>query len=328
MSPAFSKLTKVLIGATVAASTATAAFADAAYPSRPVKLVVSQAPGGSSDTIARLWAEHAGKALGGTIVVENKPGGGGIIAAQNALNAPADGYTLLYGSVSLMVLNQFTYKPLPYNPEKDFTGVAMLTTVPIVLSANPATGITSLQQLTERAKAAPGKLNFASAGLGNSTHLAVELVNDALGISMTHIPYKGEADGVMATMGGQTELMGVVYGTALPHIKAKKLNALAVLSPQRPSELPDVPTLSELGIKGFDSMGWSAVVARSGTPADIIEKLNKATEAFHKNPEVQAKLKTMGVIPVSGPASLVMETTVRDAKAWGPTLEKLNLSAK
>lgn len=328
MSPAFSKLTKVLIGATVAASTATAAFADAAYPSRPVKLVVSQAPGGSSDTIARLWAEHAGKALGGTIVVENKPGGGGIIAAQNALNAPADGYTLLYGSVSLMVLNQYTYKPLPYNPEKDFTGVAMLTTVPIVLSANPATGITSLQQLTERAKAAPGKLNFASAGLGNSTHLAVELVNDALGISMTHIPYKGEADGVMATMGGQTELMGVVYGTALPHIKAKKLNALAVLSPQRPSELPDVPTLSELGIKGFDSMGWSAVVARSGTPADIIEKLNKATEAFHKNPEVQAKLKTMGVIPVSGPASLVMETTVRDAKAWGPTLEKLNLSAK
>lgn len=328
MSSAFSKFTKVLIGATVAASTATAAFADAAYPNRPVKLIVSQAPGGSSDTIARLWAEHAGKALGGTIVVENKPGGGGIIAAQNALNAPADGYTLLYGSVSLMVLNQFTYKPLPYNPEKDFTGVAMLTTVPIVLSANPATGITSLQQLTERAKAAPGKLNFASAGLGNSTHLAVELVNDALGISMTHIPYKGEADGVMATMGGQTELMGVVYGTALPHIKAKKLNALAVLSPQRPSELPDVPTLSELGIKGFDSMGWSAVVARSGTPADIIEKLNKATEAFHKNPEVQAKLKTMGVIPVSGPASLVMETTVRDAKAWGPTLEKLNLSAK
>jgi len=293
-----------------------------------VRLVVSQAPGGSSDTIARLWAEHAGKAIGATIVVENKPGAGGLIAAQNALNAPADGYTLLLGSVSLMVLNQFTYKPLPYSPEKDFVGVSMLTTVPFVLSANPATGIKTLKDLTEKAKAAPGKLNFASAGLGNSTHLAVELVDNALGISMTHIPYKGEADGVLATIGGQTEVMAPVYGTALPHIKNHKLNPLAVLAPQRTPELPDVPTLGELGVKGFDNMGWSAVVARAGTPADIVEKLNKATQAFHKSPDVQAKLKSMGVIPLSGPAALVMETTVRDAKAWGPTLEALNLSAK
>lgn len=328
MSQALSKLSKILIGATVAATTATAAFAQAGYPNRPVKLIVSQAPGGSSDTIARMWAEHAGKALGGTIVVENKPGAGGLIAAQNALNSPADGYTLLFGSVSLMVLNQFTYKPLPYNPEKDFTGVAMLTTVPFVLSTNPATGIKTLKELTEKAKAAPGKINFASAGLGNSTHLAVELLADAAGISMTHIPYKGEADGVMATIGGQTEVMAPVYGTALPHIKSGKLNPLAVLSPQRMADLPDLPTLGELGIKGFDNMGWSAVVARAGTPADIVEKLNKATESFHSNPTVQAKLKSMGVIPVSGPSTLVMETTLRDAKAWGPTLEKLNLSAK
>ena len=304
------------------------AHAQGAYPERPIRLVVSQAPGGSSDTIARLWAEHAGKAIGGTIVVENKPGGGGIIAAQNALNQPADGYTLLYGSVSLMVLNRFTYKPLPYDPEKDFTGVAMLTTVPFVLSTNPATGIKTLKQLTERAKAAPGKLNFASAGLGNSTHLAVELLSSTLGISMTHIPYKGEADGVMATIGGQVEVMAPVYGTALPHIKSGKLNALAVLSPQRTPELPDVPTASELGVKGFDNMGWSGIVARAGTPAAIVEKLNKATEAFHQSPEVQARLRSMGVIPVSGPASLVMETVARDSKAWGPTLESLDLSSK
>lgn len=327
MSKALNLVSRLFAGVALATVAATAAQAQN-YPNRPIKLVVSQAPGGSSDTIARLWAEHAGKAIGGTIVVENKPGGGGIIAAQNALQQPADGYTLLYGSVSLMVLNQYTYKPLPYNPEKDFTGVAMLTTVPLVLSASPATGITSLKQLTEKAKAAPGKLNFASAGLGNSTHLAVELVNEALGISMTHIPYKGEADGILATIGGQTELMAPVYGTALPHIKSKKLVPLAVLSPQRTPELPDVPILSELGIKGFDYMAWSAVVARSGTPADIVEKLNKATESFHRNPDVQAKLKNMGVVAVSGPASLVMETTQRDVKAWGPTLDKLNLSAK
>jgi len=325
---AITNVSRTLIGVALAAAAAATAYAQASYPSRPVRLVVSQAPGGSSDTIARMWAEHAGKAIGATIVVENKPGAGGLIAAQNALNAPADGYTLLLGSVSLMVLNQFTYKPLPYNPEKDFVGVSMLTTVPFVLSANPATGIQTLKDLTEKAKAAPGKLNFASAGLGNSTHLAVELVDNALGISMTHIPYKGEADGVLATIGGQTEVMAPVYGTALPHIKNHKLNPLAVLSPQRTPELPDVPTLGELGVKGFDNMGWSAVVARAGTPADIVEKLNKATQAFHKSPDVQAKLKTMGVIPLSGPSTLVMETTVRDAKAWGPTLESLNLSAK
>lgn len=328
MPKAITNVSRTLIGVALAAMAATTAYAQAPYPSRPVRLVVSQAPGGSSDTIARLWAEHAGKAIGATIVVENKPGAGGLIAAQNALNAPADGYTLLLGSVSLMVLNQFTYKPLPYNPEKDFVGVSMLTTVPFVLSANPATGIKTLKDLTDKAKAAPGKLNFASAGLGNSTHLAVELVDNALGISMTHIPYKGEADGVLATIGGQTEVMAPVYGTALPHIKNHKLNPLAVLSPQRTPELPDVPTLGELGVKGFDNMGWSAVVARAGTPADIVEKLNKATQAFHKSPDVQAKLKSMGVIPLSGPSALVMETTVRDAKAWGPTLEALNLSAK
>ena len=244
------------------------------------------------------------------------------------LGQPADGYTLLYGSVSLMVLNQFTYKPLPYAPEKDFAGVAMLTTVPFVLSANPATGIKSLKELTDKAKAAPGKLNFASAGLGNSTHLAVELLSKALDISMTHIPYKGEADGILATMGGQTEVMAPVYGTALPHIKNRKLNPLVVLAPQRAPDLPDVPTASELGVKGFDNMGWSGIVARAGTPADIVDKLNQATQAFHQNEQVQAKLKSMGVIPVSGPASLVMETTARDTKAWGPTLDALNLSAK
>ncbi len=328
MSNAFPRAFQLLACAAVSAVSTCAVHAQNAYPERPVRLIVSQAPGGSSDTIARLWAEHAGKAIGATIVVENKPGAGGIIAAQGLLTQPADGYSLLFGSVSLMVLNQFTYKPLPYNPQKDFTGVAMLTTVPFVLSANPAMGIKTLQELTDKAKAAPGKLNYSSAGLGNSTHLAVELLSKQLGISMTHIPYKGEADGILATIGGQTEIMAPVYGTALPHILNKKLNPLAVLAPHRVPALPDVPTASELGVKGFDNMGWSAVVARAGTPSAIVEKLNKATETFHQNPAVQAKLKTLGVIPVSGPASLVMETTARDVAAWGPTLETLDLHSK
>ena len=313
---------------------APAAFAqDAAagsngYPNRPIRLIVSQQAGGSSDTVARLWAEHAGKAFGGSIVVENKPGAGGIIAAQQALAQPADGYTLMFGGVSQMVLNKFTYKPLPYDPEKDFTGVGMLTTVPFVLVANPETGFKSLDDLVKYAKAHPDKLNFASAGLGNSTQLAVELLQKKLGISMVHVPFKGEPDGVMATIGGQTQVMGPVVGTALPHIKSKKIVPLVVLAPKRLAELPGVPAANELGVKDFDYMGWSGIVAKSGTPVAIINKLNEATKAFHNSPEVQEKLKTMMVIPMSGPASQVMEVTKRDTAAWGPTLNSLNLSSK
>ena len=328
MSLAINNVSRLLMGFAVAAITTTTAFAQAAYPNRPVRLVVSQQAGGSSDTIARMWADSVGKSIDGTVVVENKPGAGGIIAAQYVLSQPADGYTLFFGGVSQMVFNRFTYKSLPYSPEKDFTGVGMLTTVPFILVTNPATGIKSLNELTQKAKAAPGKLNFASAGQGNSTHLAVELLAKALDISMTHIPFKGEPDGVMATIGGQTEVMAPVFGTALPHIKNNKLVPLAVIAPQRLNELPDVPTAAELGVKGFDTMGWSGIVARSGTPAGLVDKLHKATEKFHKNPEVRAKLKGMGVIPLTGPASLLMETTARDLKAWGPTLETLNLSSQ
>jgi len=328
VSQAINNVSRFLMGFAVAAITTTTVYAQAAYPSRPVRLVVSQQAGGSSDTIARMWADSVGKSLGGTVVVENKPGAGGIIAAQYVLGQPADGYTLFFGGVSQMVFNRFTYKSLPYSPEKDFTGVSMLTTVPFVLVTNPATGIKSLSDLTQKAKTAPGKLNFASAGQGNSTHLAVELLAKALDISLTHIPFKGEPDGVMSTIGGQTEVMAPVFGTALPHIRNNKLVPLAVIAPQRLNELPDVPTAAELGVKGFDTMGWSGIVARSGTPAGLVEKLHKATEEFHKNPEVQAKLKGMGVIPLTGPASLLMETAARDTKAWGPTLETLNLSSQ
>ncbi len=328
MSQAINNLSKFLMGFAMVTLATTTVYAQAAYPNHPVRLVVSQQAGGSSDTIARLWAESVGKSIGGTVVVENKPGAGGIIAAQYVLGQPADGYTLFFGGVSQMVFNRFTYKNMPYLPERDFTGVGMLTTVPFILVTNPATGIKSLNELTQKAKAAPGKLNFASAGQGNSTHLAVELLAKALDISLMHIPFKGETDGVMATIGGQTELMAPVFGTALPHIKNNKLVPLAVIAPQRLSELPYVPTAAEMGVKGFDNMGWSGIVARSGTPADLIEKLHKATEEFHKNPEVQAKLKGMGVMPLPGPASLLMETMARDVKAWGPTLERLNLSGQ
>lgn len=302
---------------------------ESGYPgSRPIRLIVSQQAGGSSDTVARLWAEHAGKAINANIVVENKPGAGGIIAVQQVLSQPADGYTLMFGGVSQMVLNKFVYKPLPYDPEKDFVGVGMLSTVPFVLVANPSTGFKSLDDLVKYAKAHPGELNFSSSGLGNSTQLAVELLQKKLGISMTHVPFKGEPDGLMATIGGQTQVMAPVGGTALPHIKSGKVVPLVVLAPSRLPELPDVPAANELGVKDFDTMGWSGIVAKTGTPAAVIAKLHEGTRAFHASPEVQAKLKGMNAIPMAGPASQLMEVARRDAQAWGPTLNSLNLNAK
>jgi tripartite-type tricarboxylate transporter receptor subunit TctC len=320
-------LAATVVTAWVATAPATAWAQDGSYPgTRPIRLVVSQQAGGSSDTVARLWAEHAGKAINANIVVENKPGAGGIIAAQQVLSQPADGYTLMFGGVSQMVLNKFVYKPLPYDPEKDFTGVGMLSTVPFVLVANPDTGFKTLDDLVKYAKANPNKLNFSSSGLGNSTQLAVELLQKKLGITMTHVPFRGEPDGLMATIGGQTQVMAPVAGTALPHIKNRKVVPLVVLAPSRLPDLPDVPAANELGVKDFDTMGWSGVVARSGTPPAIIAKLHEGTRAFHASPEVQAKLKAMNAIPMAGPASQLMEVTRRDTQAWGPTLSGLNLA--
>lgn len=299
-----------------------------AYPQKPVRLVISQAAGGSSDTIARMWAEIAARQLGGSVVVENKPGAGGIIAAQAVLSQPADGYTLFFAGVSQMVLNQFVYKPLPYSPLTDFAGVGMLTTVPFVLVASPKSGIKSFQDLVAQARKQPGALNFSSAGLGNSTHLAVELLQKRAGIQMTHVPYKGETDGLVALAGGDVQLMAPVLGTALPQIKAGKVVPLALLAPRRMPELPDVPTARELGLQGFDSLGWSGIAVKAGTPPEIIARLHRTIEAFHRDPRVQERLRTMATIAMEGPSEQLMETAKRDSATWAEAISELNLSAK
>lgn len=302
--------------------------AQAKFPSRPVKLVISQAPGGSSDGIARLWADTASKVLGGPVVVENKPGAGGLIAAQQVLSQPADGYTLFFAGVSQMVLNRYVYQPLPYDPEKDFVGIGMLTTVPFVLATSANSGIKSFDQLLERARKQPGKINFGSAGKGNSTHLVVELLQKQVGIEMTHIPYRGEADGLTALLGGQIDVMAFVLGTALPHVTAGKLVPLMVLAPERVSEMANVPTAADLGIQGFEYMGWTGLVAKAGTPPAIVEQLHRTLSAFHADPAVLARLRSLYALPMSGSASQLLEVTRRDNARWRDVLNSLNLSAK
>lgn len=319
-----SHLTAALVGLGVMAP---AWSCGEAGSNRPIRLVVSQGAGGSTDTIARMWAEHAGKELGTSIVVENKPGAGGIIAAKTVLSQPADGCTLFLAGVSQMVLNKFAYAPLSYSPEKDFTPVATLTNVPFVLVTNPQTGLRTLDSIAEAARAKPSSINFASSGLGNSTHLVVEMMLKQRGFRMTHVPYKGELDGVTSTMAGETQVMAPVLSTALPQIKAGKLVPVVVFAAKRVPELPDVPAAPELGLTGFEDIGWSGLAARAGTPAPAITRMHAATQKFLADPVVVEKLRTMQVAPLPGPVSKLMDLTVNDTVKWKNAIGNMNLRA-
>jgi len=322
---------KAAVSATLLAVGAMAlgtAGAQGAYPNKPIRLVVSQQAGGSTDSVARLWAEKVGKLINATVLVENKPGAGGAIAAQAVLAQPADGYTLFLAGVSQMVLNKFVYKPLAYSPENDFVGVALLTTVPFTLVVNPATGLKTYDDFRAAAKASPGGLNFASSGNGNSTHLVGEIVQKQAGISMTHVPFKGEPDGVMATAGGQTQVMAPVLSTALPLIKSGKLTPLVLFGGVRSPDLPNVPTAAEVGLTGLENIGWSGVAAKAGTPAAVIEKLHAATQKMLDDPDTIRKLDDMQVRPMKGPSTELMRITARDTAKWQEAIGNLDLNVK
>ncbi len=302
--------------------------ADATFPERPIKIIVSQQAGGGTDNLARMWAESVGKSLNVPIVVENRPGAGGAIAAKAVLSQRADGYTLFLAGVSQMVLNKFVYKPLSYSPEKDFTGVGMLTTVPFVLVASPQSGLNSFDDLQKAAKADPEKITFASSGNGNSTHLVVEMLMKQADFKMLHIPYRGEPDSIVSTVGGNTQIVAPVLSSALPLIKEGKLKPLLVFNDSRVPELPDVPTAAELGLKGFENIGWSGVAAKAGTPDDVIEKLHAATQTFLQDPEVQKKFDAVQVRSMPGAAAELIDLTVRDTAKWQDAVGDLNLSVK
>lgn len=321
-----------ILGKMLAAALAFGACAPAwacgeAGNSRPIRLVVSQQAGGGTDTLARMWAEAAARELGTMIVVENRAGAGGVIAAKYVLGQPADGCTLFLAGVSQMVLNKFAYAPLSYKPETDFAPVAVLTTTPFVLVASPQSGYRNLADLVSAAKARPGAIDFASSGRGNSTHVVVELFQKNQKIRMTHIPYKGEPDGVIATVGGQTQVMAPTVATATPQIQAGKLTPLVLFSPKRVPELPNVPTASELGLTGFDDIGWMGIAAKAGTPPEIIKRLHAASQTFLSDKAVLQKMKTMQVIPMPGPSGMLMQLTERDTARLQDAMSDVDFKA-
>jgi len=265
------------------------------YPTRPVTIVVAFPPGGPSDVLARIVGRKMEQLLGQPFVIENRPGAGGNIAAEQVAHAAPDGYTLLNGNNSILATNAALYKKINFDPEKDFVPLSLIGTQGSILVVNPNVPAKSLGELIALAKANPGKLNFASSGYGAAAHLAGELFKTQAKIDIVHVAYKGAAPALQELIGGHTQMMFATAASVVGHIKSGTVRPLAVTTLTRMSAMPDIPTMDELGLKGFDANTWHGLVAPAGTPKDIVDKLSGAIMAALKDPVVRKSLEDLGV---------------------------------
>jgi len=277
------------------------AFAGAAaaqsYPNRPVRLVVPFAAGGSTDMVARALAPKLNEIFGQTFIVDNRPGGGTVIGTEAVARSPADGYSLL------VVPAPFTINPsllpkLPYDPINDFTPITLINTTPLVVVVNPSVPARNVKELIALAKSKPGTLNFGSSGTGGSNHLAGELFNAMAGVKMLHVPYKGNAPALTDLVGGHVDLIFNGLTSAYPMIKANRLRPIAMTSLKRSAVLPEVPTLDESGLKGFEAVAWNGLSGPAKTPPEAVEKLSGAIRKVLANPDMRERLKSEGSDPV------------------------------
>jgi len=275
-----------------------AAQGAATYPNKPIKIVVPFPPGGATDILARAIGVELQKTFNQSVIVENKPGGGGNLGADAVAKSAPDGYTLVMGTVGTHAINMSLYSKMPYDAMKDFEPVVLVAGVPNLLVVHPSVAAKNVKELTALAKAMPGKLNVASSGNGTSIHMAAELYKVMAGVDILHVPYKGSSPAVTDLLGGQVQLMFDNMPSALPHAKAGKLRPLAVTSLKRSASFPDVPTMDEEGLKGFDATSWFGLLAPAGTPKDIIAKLNKASVAALATAEMKERLAANGADPV------------------------------
>ena len=285
-----------------------------AWPARPVRLVVPFPPGGLIDNMARLVGAKLALELGQPVVVDNKPGAGGNLGAAEVARAPADGYTLLMASPALTI-SPAIYKNLPYQPAQ-LAPVAMLGRVPNVLLVNPASGIAKVQDIVARAKAAPGRMNYASNGNGTSLHLSAELFKRQTGAFITHVPYRGSAAAVTALLSGEVDMMFDNLPSSIGQIQAGKLRALAVTTPQRSAALPNVPTLAESGLEGFNVSAWFGVAAPAGLPAPVLARLSEALQKVVLQPDTVAAIQRQGAEPAYMDAPAAAAAMAGDAAQW------------
>lgn len=307
-------------------SAATVHAQDNAYPTRAITLIVPFAPGGGNDFIARFIAERLGSALGQAVVVENKPGAGGKLGVQLGVAAKPDGYTLTLISNSYTV-NPSLYK-LPFNPIADITPIVQIAQGPFVVVANPALPAKTIADVIALAKAKPGAINYASSGQGSIPQLATELLAGMAGIKLTHVPYRGGGPALTDTIAGRTSLFLSPTSTAIPQVKAGTLRALAVTTSTRSRVFPDVPTVAESGVPGYEVVLWHGIIGPKGLPAPIVARLNREVNAILNLKEASSLLENDGVAPAGGPPERLQALISREITTWHKVVEQAAIKAE
>lgn len=302
-------------------------IADAAedYPAKPVRFIVPFSAGGGADIIARAIAQKLGETVGRQIVIDNRTGAAGIIGMQLAAQSAPDGYTIVLGQTGPMSINPWLYKNLPYDPGKDFAPITLTTVYPYVLVVNPSVAATNLKGLIALARSRPNQLSFASAGTGSVNHLAGELFKMMAHISLLHVPYSAGAPAITAVIGGQVSMVFGDMVSVMPFVKSGMLRAIAVTSAKRADIAPDVPTVAEEGLPGYEAIGWHGVLAPSGTSQAIIKKLNAKIVQTLRTPQMRSRLAEQGAEPVGDTPSEFRHFLTADREKWGKVIRDAHI---
>jgi tripartite-type tricarboxylate transporter receptor subunit TctC len=290
------------------------------YPSRPVKLIVPFPPGGPTDVQARIVAQEMSKTLGQQIVIDNRGGAGGSVAAQAAATSAPDGYTMFFATGGTHGINPSLYKSVPYDAVKDFDPVVFISTSPNVFVANPKFPANTIAELIEYAKKNPGKVNYATAGIGTTTHMSAELLQSVSGITLVHVPYRGGAPAMSDLLGGQVELMADGLPSAMPFIKAGTIKALGVTTAARAPSAPQIPTVAET-VPGYEAVAWFGLVVPKGTPKEAIERLNAVANQALQSEAVKARYAELGADPVGGSPEDLRRQIASELKKWADVVK-------
>jgi tripartite-type tricarboxylate transporter receptor subunit TctC len=293
----------------------------ARFPEKPVRFVVGFTPGGPSDILARALGQKLAEGWSQQVVIENRPGAGGNIAAEVVAKSAPDGYTWLLGNNSVLATNQFLYRKLGYDPVRDFAPVVLVALQPNILVVNPAVAVESVKDLIALARSRPGALNYASSGSGAAAHLAGELFKAMTGVDMVHVPYKGAQPALTDVIAGQAQLMFATSASVIPYIKAGRLRALAVTTAQRSATVPELPTLSEAGVPGFEAITWHGVVVPAATPAPLVEQLNGDIAKVLRMKDVRERFESLGAEVAAGTPRDFAEYIAREIPKWAKVVK-------
>ncbi|MBX9812201.1 MAG: tripartite tricarboxylate transporter substrate binding protein [Burkholderiales bacterium] len=312
---------KTALALLLLASWPATAFAQT-YPARPIRLIVPFTPGGGNDTIARLIGQKLAAATGQQVIIDNRPGAGGAIGAEAAARSPADGYTLFLAGVATHGINPNLRKKLSYDPVRDFDAVSLIASAPLLVVVHPSLPVQSVKELIALAKAKPGQINYASNGAGGSSHMAVELFRMMTGTRFVHIPYKGLSPALTELLSGEVQLMFSSAVAMLPQVKAGKLRAIAMTGAKRSPAIPDIPTVAEAGVPGYETGSWYGIVAPAGTPKVAIDRLSTDVIAIVHSPDITGRLNDEAIIPVGSTPAEFTAHIKKELARWAQVIRQ------